>query len=162
MKHQQQDQESLAASDRRWMRRALRLARRAESAGEVPIGALVVRAGVVLGAAANAPIARCDPSAHAEILALRRAADRVQNYRLPGAELYVTLEPCVMCAGAIVQARIARVIFAADDPRAGAAGSVFNLLDEPRLNHRVVVISGVEATTAAGLLQAFFRRRRSA
>jgi tRNA(adenine34) deaminase len=142
------------------MRRALRLARRAEAADEVPIGAIVVREGKLIGAAANAPIASSDPSAHAEILALRRAARRTRNYRLPGATLYVTLEPCAMCAGAIVQARIARVVYAAGDPRAGAAGSVFDLLADPRLNHRAEVIAGIEAAAAAELLQTFFRRRR--
>lgn len=142
------------------MRRALRLARRAEAAGEVPIGAVVVREGRLLGAAANAPIGSDDPSAHAEILALRRAARRAGNYRLPGATLYVTLEPCAMCAGAIVQARIARVVYAACDPRTGAAGSVFDLLGDPRLNHRAEVTAGIEAEASAELLQAFFRRRR--
>ncbi len=136
------------------------MARRAEAADEVPIGAIVVREGKLIGAAANAPIASSDPSAHAEILALRRAARRTRNYRLPGATLYVTLEPCAMCAGAIVQARIARVVYAAGDPRAGAAGSVFDLLADPRLNHRAEVIAGIEAAAAAELLQTFFRRRR--
>ncbi|MGH8161620.1 MAG: tRNA adenosine(34) deaminase TadA [Gammaproteobacteria bacterium] len=149
-----------AAADARWMRRALRLAGRAERVGEVPIGAVVVREGKLLGAAANAPISLHDPSAHAEILALRRAASRAANYRLPGATLYVTLEPCAMCAGAIVHARIARVVYAARDPRVGAAGSVFDLLGDPRLNHRVEVNGGIEAESAAELLQAFFRRRR--
>lgn len=151
---------SRLASDLAWMRRALRLARRAEAAGEVPIGALVVRDGHLLGAAANAPIGRHDPSAHAEMLALRRAANRAGNYRLPGAELYVTLEPCAMCAGAIVQARIHRVIYAAADPRAGAGGSVFNLLDDPRLNHRCEITAGLEAEAASKLLRTFFRTKR--
>lgn len=142
------------------MRRALRLARRAGAAGEVPIGAVVVREGRLLGAAANAPIAACDPSAHAEILALRRAARRARNYRLPGATLYVTLEPCAMCAGAVVQARIARVVYAAADPRAGAAESLFRLLDDARLNHRAQIVGGVEAEASAKLMQAFFRLRR--
>lgn len=146
--------------DRRWMRRALRLARRAGMTGEIPVGAIVVRAGRLLGAAANAPIGLADPSAHAEILALRRAAWRVRNYRLPGATLYVTLEPCAMCAGALVHARIERVVFAAADPRAGAAGSRFRLLDDPRLNHCVEVMSGCEAEAASELLRAFFRSRR--
>ncbi len=151
---------TLTSLDRRWMRRALRLARRAEAAGEVPIGAVVMRDGKVLGAAANAPIASTDPSAHAEILALRRAARRVRNYRLPGATLYVTIEPCAMCAGAILQARLARVVYGAPDPRAGAAGSLFDLLTNPRLNHRAEVAGGIEAEAAAGLLRSFFRRRR--
>ena len=147
-------------ADRRWIRRALRLARRAGAAGEVPVGAIVVRAGRPLGAAANAPIALRDPSAHAEILALRRAARRVRNYRLPDATLYVTLEPCAMCAGAIVQARIARVVYAAADPRAGAVASVFRLLDDARPNHRPEVVAGIEAEASAELLKTFFRQRR--
>lgn len=148
------------ADDARWMRRALRLARRAARAGEVPVGAVVVSGGRVLGGAANAPIARRDPSAHAEVLSLRRAAARCANYRLPGATLYVTLEPCVMCVGAIVQARLSRVVFGAFDPRAGAVASVFNLLDAPALNHRATWTGGVEAAAAGELLQAFFRARR--
>ncbi|MDN5864437.1 MAG: tRNA adenosine(34) deaminase TadA [Gammaproteobacteria bacterium] len=142
------------------MRRALRLARRAAAAGEVPIGALVMRDGRLLGAAANAPIASADPSAHAEILALRRAARRAGNYRLPGATLYVTLEPCAMCAGAIVQARLARVVYGAADPRAGAAGSVFDIPGDGRLNHRAQITAGIEAEASAELLQTFFRQRR--
>ncbi|MGH8162053.1 MAG: tRNA adenosine(34) deaminase TadA [Gammaproteobacteria bacterium] len=149
-----------ADTDTIWMRRALRLARRAGAAGEVPIGAVVVREDKLLGAAANAPIASNDPSAHAEILALRRAARRAGNYRLPGAMLYVTIEPCAMCAGAIVQARLARVVYGAPDPRAGAAGSVFDLLTDARLNHRAEVTAGIEAEAAAELLQRFFRARR--
>lgn len=149
-----------AAADVRWMRRALRLARRAARAGEVPVGAVVVRDGKLLGAAANAPIGRHDPSAHAEVLALRRAASRCGNYRLPGATLYVTLEPCIMCVGAIVQARVARVVFGAPDPRAGAVQTVFQVLDHPALNHRAAWTGGVEAEASASLLQEFFRARR--
>lgn len=160
MKRKLERESSLTSSDRRWMRRALRLAQRAADAGEVPIGALVIRDDKLLGAAANGPIANADPSAHAEILALRRAARRANNYRLPGATLYVTLEPCAMCAGAIVQARIARVVYGASDPRAGAAGSVFNILESDQLNHRTQVLAGVEAEASAALLQAFFRQRR--
>jgi len=147
-------------ADARWMRRALRLARRAGVAGEVPVGAVVVGSGRVLAAAANAPIARRDPSAHAEVLALRRAAERCGNYRLPGTTLYVTLEPCIMCVGAIVQARVERVVFGAPDPRAGAVTTVFEVLDDPRLNHRATWTGGVEADAAAELLQGFFRARR--
>lgn len=146
--------------DRCWMRRALRLARRAAVAGEVPVGAVVVRDGKLLAAAANAPIARRDPSAHAEVLALRRAAARCANYRLPGATLYVTLEPCLMCVGAIIQARLERVVFGADDIRAGSVRTVFNLLDRPELNHRAAWTGGVEADASAKLLQDFFRSRR--
>jgi len=151
---------AFSAVDHRWMRRALRLARRAGAAGEVPVGAVVVAGGTLLGAAANAPIASRDPTAHAEILALRRAARRAGNYRLPGATLYVTLEPCAMCAGAVVQARLARVVFAAADPRAGAVHSVFGLLDDRRLNHRAAWAGGLEGESAAALMQAFFRARR--
>ncbi len=149
-----------AGTDARWMRRALRLARRAARAGEVPVGAVVVRDGKLLGAAANAPISRNDPSAHAEVLALRRAAAHCGNYRLPGATLYVTLEPCIMCVGAIVQARVKRVVFGTADPRAGAVMTVFQLLDHPALNHRAAWTGGIEAEACAGLLQEFFRARR--
>jgi len=147
-------------TDIRWMRRVLRLARRAALSGEVPVGAIVVRGRELLGAAANAPIGRHDPSAHAEVLALRRAAARAGNYRLPGVTLYVTLEPCIMCVGAIVQARVERVVFGASDPRAGAVQTVFELLDHPALNHRAAWTGGVEAEACAALLQDFFRARR--
>jgi len=149
-----------AETDVRWMRRALRLARRAARSGEVPVGAIVVREGKVLGAAANSPIGRHDPSAHAEVLALRRAAKRRDNYRLPGTTLYVTLEPCIMCVGAIIQARVERVVFGASDPRAGAVQTVFQVLDHPALNHRAAWTGGVEAGDCAALLQEFFRARR--
>ena len=149
-----------AGADARWMRRALRLAHRAARAGEVPVGAVVVRDSKPLGAAANAPISRDDPSAHAEVLALRRAAGHCVNYRLPGSTLYVTLEPCIMCVGAIVQARVERVVFGAADPRAGAVKSVFQLLDHPALNHRAAWTGGIEAEACARLLQEFFRARR--
>ena len=142
------------------MRRALWLARGAAAVGEVPVGAVVVRSGRVLAAAANAPVARHDPSAHAEVLALRRAGARCGNYRLPGATLYVTLEPCLMCVGAIVQARLDRVVFGAPDVRAGAVETVFKLLDRPELNHRAAWTGGVEAQASTDLLQAFFRMRR--
>lgn len=142
------------------MRRALDLARHAAGAGEVPVGAVVVRDGVVLGEGWNGPIGCCDPTAHAEVQALRAAARRAGNYRLGGATLYVTLEPCAMCAGAIVHARIARVVYGAEDPRAGAAVSVFRVLSEPRLNHRVPAEGGVLAAECAALLQEFFRTRR--
>ena len=148
--------------DARFMDIACEGARAAEAAGEVPVGAVVVRDGEIIGRGHNQPIAACDPSAHAEIVALRAAAAAAGNYRLPGATLYVTLEPCAMCAGAIVLARLDRVVFAASDPRAGAAGSVFNVLDDARLNHRVSVTGGVRAAECATLLQEFFRRRRRA
>ncbi|MDE2149810.1 MAG: tRNA adenosine(34) deaminase TadA [Gammaproteobacteria bacterium] len=148
--------------DERWMRRALSLARQAEAQGEVPVGAVLVAEDQVLGEGWNRPIATMDPSAHAEIIALRAAAARRRNYRLPDATLYVTLEPCVMCAGAIIHARVARLVFGARDPKAGAAGSVYDVLTVPRLNHAVQVGGGVLETDCAGSLQAFFRRRRAA
>jgi tRNA(adenine34) deaminase len=142
------------------MRRALDLARAAARAGEVPVGALVVNNGAVIGEGANSPIRNCDPTAHAEIQALRQAAVHEGNYRLPGTTLYATLEPCPMCAGAIVHARVARVVFAATDPRGGAAGSVYDLLRSPASNHRVKVRAGVMADESAALLRGFFRIRR--
>lgn len=142
------------------MRRALALAREAEAAGEVPVGALVVLDGEVIGEGWNRPICSHDPTAHAEIVALRDAAVRVGNYRLTGAVLYVTLEPCLMCAGAMVHARIRRLVFGAADPRAGAAGTVFEVLESPALNHRVMVTGGVLAQPGGELLRRFFRARR--
>jgi tRNA(adenine34) deaminase len=121
---------------------------------------VLVQAGEVIGEGANSPIGSCDPSAHAEIQALRQASQRVQNYRLPGSTLYVTLEPCPMCAGAIVHARVAKVVFAARDLRTGAAGSVFELLNSDRLNHRCVVSGGMLGDESAALLRDFFRSRR--
>jgi tRNA(adenine34) deaminase len=147
--------------DRRWMTHALELARHAESRdGEVPVGAVLVLDGQIVGEGWNRNIGASDPTAHAEILALRDAGRRVGNYRFPGAELYVTLEPCVMCAGAIVHARIARVIYGAKDPKTGAAGSVFDVLQHERHNHKVAVTAGVLAEEASGLLTGFFRSRR--
>ena len=146
--------------DIRFMRRALALARHAEAAGEVPVGAVVVQDGEVIGEGWNQPIRSNDPSAHAEMVALRAAATRNKNYRLPGTTLYVTLEPCVMCAGAIVHARIARVVYGATDPKAGAAGSVFQLLNSPALNHRAEVSGGVLGEESSELLKAFFQSRR--
>ncbi len=143
------------------MRRALELARKAADAGEVPVGAVVVRDGRILGEGSNSMIAAGDPTAHAEMVALRASCKALGNYRLPGAELYVTLEPCAMCAGALVLARVARVVYAAADPRSGAAGSVFNVLQNPALNHRCDVDSGLLANESAALLRAFFRERRA-
>jgi len=148
-------------TDQRWMARAIELARIAESQGEVPVGAVLVRNDLQLAQGHNRPIGACDPTAHAEIVALRAAATQAGNYRLPGSTLYVTLEPCAMCAGAIVQARVARVVFGARDPRAGAAGSVFQVFGEARLNHRPVVVEGVLADSCGALLSDFFRRRRT-
>ena len=149
-------------ADDYWMRHALALAQRAEAEGEVPVGAVLVREGELLAEGWNRPIGSCDPTAHAEIVALRAAAHREGNYRLPGTTLYVTLEPCPMCMGALVQARVRRLVFAASDPRAGAAGSVFDLACHPRLNHCIEVEGGLLGQVAAERLRAFFRRRRRA
>lgn len=157
--------ESLARDDepdQYRMSRALELAREAAEVGEVPVGAVLVRDGEIIGEGRNQPIGACDPTAHAEIVALRAAAVRVGNYRLMDSTLYVTLEPCPMCAGAIVHARVARVVFGATDPRAGAAGTVCNLLQTDFLNHRTEVVSGVLAMECATLLREFFRVRRAA
>jgi len=142
------------------MRRALRLAERAASAGEVPVGAVLVLNGEVAGEGFNASISRADPSAHAEIQALRDAATRAGNYRLPGSTLYVTLEPCAMCIGAMFHARVTRVVFGAADPKTGAAGSVLDLFAEPRLNHHARVCGGVLAEECGALLREFFAGRR--
>ncbi|OOZ39086.1 tRNA-specific adenosine deaminase [Solemya pervernicosa gill symbiont] len=147
--------------DIEWMSRALALARRAEAEGEVPVGAVVVQNDEVIGEGWNLTIAGHDPTAHAEIQALRAAAQQQQNYRLPGTTLYVTLEPCPMCAGAMVHARVARVVFAATDPRTGAAGSICNLLQDENLNHRCEVVGGVMAEQSSEMLRAFFRARRA-
>ena len=147
--------------DHHWMRCALQLAQRALQNGEVPVGAVLVEHDRVIGEGWNQPIATSDPTAHAEIVALRTAAARTGNYRLAGSTLYVTLEPCPMCAGAILQARIARVVFAATDPRAGAAGTVLDLLGSPLLNHRSAVTGGILAEEGAELLRMFFRARRA-
>lgn len=142
------------------MSRALELSRRAEAEGEVPVGAIIVMDNEIIAEGWNRPIAANDPTAHAEINALRTAAARIGNYRLPGAEMYVTLEPCVMCAGAIIHARLAKVIYGAADARAGAAGSVFEVLGTARLNHKVEVSGGVMEQECATVLQDFFRRKR--
>jgi tRNA(adenine34) deaminase len=145
---------------KRWMQRALELADRAAAQDEVPVGALVVRDGEILGEGWNQVVSARDPSAHAEIVALRAAASRVENYRLPGATLYVTLEPCTMCAGAMVHARIQQLVFAALEPKAGVVCSRCTLLDEPRFNHRVEWEGGVLAEESTARLQAFFKARR--
>ena len=147
-------------SDADYMQRALALARAAAAQGEVPVGALVVRGSEIIGEGANRPIGQHDPSAHAEIEALRAAGRVVGDYRLTGATLYVTLEPCIMCASAIVHARIDRVVFGAWDPKAGAAGSIADVFAIPQLNHRVDVFGGVLAEECATLLSEFFRARR--
>jgi tRNA(adenine34) deaminase len=143
-----------------WLNAALQLARRAGEEGEVPVGALIVHNGEIIGEGWNQPIARCDPSAHAEILALRQAASRLGNYRLLGASLYVTLEPCAMCIGAMIQARIQNLVFGAWDDKAGAVHSVFQLLDSFQLNHRIDWHGGILADESATLLRNFFQQRR--
>lgn len=149
------------AADVEHMRAALRAARAAGERGEVPVGAVLVGStGGVVATASNAPIARHDPTAHAEVLALRDAGERVQNYRLPGATLYVTLEPCAMCASALVHARVARLVIGARDPKNGACGSVMDLVRDPRANHQIDVVEGVLAAEASALLKEFFRERR--
>jgi len=144
------------------MRVALALAEQARGAGEVPIGAVVVRDGVVIGSGFNSPIGRHDPSAHAEILALRAAAAASGNYRLIGCTLYVTLEPCVMCSGAILHARIGHVVYGAPDPKTGACGSVLNLFADDRLNHHTAVTGGMLAEECGRMLKGFFQERRGA
>lgn len=143
-----------------YMRMALEEATRASSEGEVPIGAVVVREGKVLSRAHNRKEALADPTAHAEILALRAAAEAIGHWRLTDADIYVTLEPCAMCAGAMVQARVRRCVFGPEDPKAGAAGSLLNILADPRLNHRVEVTAGILREESAALLRDFFRERR--
>ena len=143
------------------MREALRLAREGAAAGEVPVGAVLAIEGEIAGRAWNAPIARHDPTAHAEILAIREAAARIGNYRLPGATLYCTLEPCVMCAGALVAARVERVVFGARDLRFGGVRSKFQLADSDVLNHRVQVVEGVLAVECVELLREFFDSARA-
>ncbi len=150
----------MPGTDEQFMRAALDEARAAAQAGEVPIGAVVVVEGAVVGRAGNRTIRDCDPTAHAEMVALRAAAQAGGNHRLTGAALYVTLEPCAMCAGAVVQARIARLVYGADDPKAGAVRTLFAIADHPQLNHRAEVTFGVLAPECAALLQSFFGPRR--
>lgn len=144
-----------------WMQRALELAHQAETEGEVPVGAIVVKDDQILGEGWNAPIGEHDPSAHAEIRALRNAATRLGNYRLLDTTLYVTLEPCVMCAGAIIHARVKRVVYGAADPKTGAAGSVFDILNSERHNHRVNITGGVMEQECSEMLKDFFLARRN-
>ena len=149
-------------ADSAFMQEALACARDAEARGEVPVGAVIVDPdGVVIARTANAPIALHDATAHAEILALRAAGQALGNYRLPGCALYVTLEPCAMCAGALVHARVARIVYGAADPKTGACGSVFDLATDARLNHRIEVTGGVLAEPSAALLKTFFAARRA-
>lgn len=149
------------SDDEKFMRIALELAREAAVAGEVPVGAVVVQDGAIIGRGFNHPVSGCDPTLHAEIQALREAAATVGNYRLTGCTLYCTLEPCPMCAGAMIHARVRRLVFGARDPRTGAAGSVFNLTDSPQLNHRMRVTPDVLGQQCTTPLQAFFRNRRN-
>jgi tRNA(adenine34) deaminase len=151
----------MESTDVLFMSRAIELAREAEAAGEVPVGALIVRHGKVIAEGFNRPISTHDPTAHAEMIALRAAAARSDSYRLSGTTLYVTLEPCAMCAGAMVHARVERLVYAAADPRAGAAGSVFNVVQNPALNHRLDVDAGVLADECGSLLRNFFLARRN-
>ena len=148
-------------TDDEYMQIALELAQQAAEAGEVPVGALVVKDGEIVGRGYNAPISCNDPSAHAEIQALRDAGRHLGNYRLVGCTLYVTLEPCAMCAGAIQHARIARLVYGALDPKTGACGSVVDLMQEARLNHHAVVDGGIMAEACGGMLSAFFAARRA-
>ena len=147
--------------DAAFMREALALAREAQVAGEVPVGAVVVRDGTVISTGYNAPVSSQDPTAHAEMQALRAAGKALGNYRLPGCELYVTLEPCAMCAGAMLHARIARLVYGAADPKTGACGGVIDLFAETRLNHHATVTPGVMAGECAELLREFFAAKRT-
>ncbi len=148
-------------SDAAYMQEALKLAAQAAAAGEVPVGAVVVKDGVIVGRGYNQPIAGTDPTAHAEIMALRDAGKTLGNYRLADCDLYVTLEPCVMCSGAIMHARIRKVVFGARDPKTGACGSAIDLFAQSQLNHHAEVNGGMLADQSVALLQAFFSRRRS-
>ena len=147
--------------DEAWMHLALELAHKAESMGEVPVGAIIVKDGELIAEGWNQPIATHDATAHAEVMALRAAGEKLGNYRLPGTELFVTLEPCVMCVGAMLHARVSRVVFAASDPKTGALGGAFNLLDTGTHNHEFNVESGVLETEASEMLKEFFRARRN-
>jgi tRNA(adenine34) deaminase len=150
----------LADFDVQYMEMALAEARNADRVGEVPIGAVIVVEGSVVARAFNQPISASDPTAHAEMVALREAARVAGNYRLSAATMYCTLEPCMMCAGAMIHARLARLVFGALDPKAGSAGSIYNVLSDPRLNHRVEVVPGVRQAECSALLRDFFSRRR--
>ena len=148
--------------DTYFMRLALQQAGQAYAEGEVPVGAVVVKDGEVIAVGYNQPIGKHDPTAHAEIMALRAASEKLGNYRLPGCELYVTLEPCVMCSGAMLHARLSRVVFGASDPKTGACGSVLNLFEQPALNHQTAIAGGVLADECGAFLKRFFVERRRA
>jgi tRNA(adenine34) deaminase len=149
-------------ADAAYMALALQEARKAWAAGEVPVGAVVVKGGEVIAAGFNQPIGRHDPTAHAEVVAMRAAAEKLGNYRLPGCALYVTLEPCAMCSGAMMHARLARVVYGAPDPKTGVCGSVLDLFAHEGLNHHTEVLGGVLADDASAMLKAFFAERRAA
>ena len=146
--------------DEPFMNLALAEAKKAEASGEVPVGAVIVVEGAVIARAFNQPIGLSDPTAHAEIAAIREACRGMGNYRLSGATMYCTVEPCMMCAGAMIHARLSRLVFGTPDPKAGSAGSIYNVLTDPRLNHRVEVVSGIREDECAALLRDFFARRR--
>jgi len=148
-------------SDEHYMDLALMEAQKAELAGEVPVGAVIVSGNEVIGRGFNLPISQNDPTAHAEIIAIRQAAQAERNYRLTNATLYCTVEPCMMCAGAMIHARLMRLVFGTPDPKAGAAGSIYNVLTDPRLNHRVQVVSGIREDECVDILRQFFEKRRT-
>ncbi len=148
------------ASDEYYMNVALDEARAAGDEGEVPVGAVIVRDGVILSRGHNCPVSTCDPSAHAEIVAIRRAAVKEKNYRLPGTTLYVTIEPCIMCAGALMHARVERVVFGALDPKGGAVRSVYTLFDDGKANHRPLIMQGVLESECREIIGGFFRQKR--
>ena len=150
----------MQADDESWMRHALMLAQRAQAEGEVPVGAVLVKDREIIGEGWNRPIATHDPSAHAEMMALRSAAKKIGNYRLTDTTLYVTLEPCIMCAGAITHARVSRLVFGAADPKAGAVHSVYDVIANPKLNHRVEWTGGILDAECSDVLRQFFRARR--
>jgi tRNA(adenine34) deaminase len=150
----------MTQQDHFWMEQAIALAQEAAAVGEVPVGALLVKDNVSIGTGYNRVIGLCDPTAHAEVLALREAAHQLGNYRLVDSTLYVTLEPCPMCAGAMVHARVNRLVFGASDPRTGACGSVYNLVQSDYLNHQVEITAGILGEICGGLLRKFFRERR--
>jgi tRNA(adenine34) deaminase len=154
--------EAAASGGEGYMRAALEQAQLAWNEGEVPVGAVVVKDGVIIGRGYNQPIGRHDPTAHAEIAAMRQAAETLGNYRLPGCELYVTLEPCVMCSGAMMHARISRIVYGAPDPKTGACGSVIDVFGHDKLNHHATTEGGLLADDCAGLLKSFFAARRAA
>lgn len=150
----------MQADDERWMRHALMLAQRAQDEGEVPVGAVLIKDDEIIGEGWNRPITTHDPSAHAEMMALRAAAQQLGNYRLPDTTLYVTLEPCIMCAGAITHARVSRLVFGAADPKAGAVNSIYDVIAHPKLNHRIEWSGGILETECSSLLREFFKARR--